>query len=135
MVSISSVIFYCTIAITIKHHTLDLKKWQDNSSLESLIYILKADLGLGSPLRQQKHKCQKKPTEKVDFTEIKNVCASKDIKKGKRNPQNWRDFPSAPVVTTPCFHWRGHGFDPWAGNWDPTCHVVQLKKKRIGENT
>ena len=27
-----------------------------------------------------------------------------------------RDFPGGPVVKTPCFHFRGHGFDPWSGN-------------------
>ena len=30
-------------------------------------------------------------------------------------PENW-DFPGGPVVTTPRFHRRGHGFDPWSGN-------------------
>ena len=24
-------------------------------------------------------------------------------------------FPSSPVVKTPCFQCRGHGFDPWSG--------------------
>ena len=27
-----------------------------------------------------------------------------------------RDFPGSPVVKTPHFHCRGHGFDPWSGN-------------------
>ena len=27
-----------------------------------------------------------------------------------------RDFPGGPAVGTPCFHCRGHGFDPWSGN-------------------
>ena len=27
-----------------------------------------------------------------------------------------RGFPSSPVVKAPCFHSRGHGFDPWSGN-------------------
>ena len=26
------------------------------------------------------------------------------------------DFPGGPVVKTPHFHGRGHGFDPWWGN-------------------
>ena len=26
------------------------------------------------------------------------------------------DFPGGPVVKTPCFHCRGHRFDPWSGN-------------------
>ena len=30
---------------------------------------------------------------------------------GSRN-KIW-DFPGGPVVRTPCFHCRGHGFDPW----------------------
>ena len=25
------------------------------------------------------------------------------------------DFPGGPVVKTPCFHCRGHGFNPWSG--------------------
>ena len=29
-----------------------------------------------------------------------------------------------------CFHCRGQGHSPWLGNWDPTCHVVQPKKKK-----
>ena len=27
-----------------------------------------------------------------------------------------RDFPGGPLVKTPCFHCRGHGFNPWLGN-------------------
>ena len=27
-----------------------------------------------------------------------------------------RDFPGCPVVRTPNFHCRGHGFHPWSGN-------------------
>ena len=26
-----------------------------------------------------------------------------------------QDFPGTPVVKTPSFHCRGHGFDPWSG--------------------
>ena len=26
------------------------------------------------------------------------------------------DFSGGPVVRTPSFHCRGHGFDPWSGN-------------------
>ena len=39
-----------------------------------------------------------------------------------------QDFPGGPVVKTPCFHCRGHGFDPWLGKQDPTCHVSGPKK-------
>ena len=38
-------------------------------------------------------------------------------------------FPGGTVVKTPHFHCRGHGFDPWLGNYDPAYHVVQAKKK------
>ena len=24
---------------------------------------------------------------------------------------------------------QGHGFDPWPGNWNPTCQLVKKKKK------
>ena len=27
-----------------------------------------------------------------------------------------QDFPGGPVVETPRFHFRGHGFNPWSGN-------------------
>ena len=27
-----------------------------------------------------------------------------------------REFPDGPVVRTPCFHCKEHGFDPWSGN-------------------
>ena len=33
----------------------------------------------------------------------------------KRN-DNVGDFPGSPVVKTPCFHCRGHGFNPWSRN-------------------
>ena len=31
-----------------------------------------------------------------------------------------REFPRGPVVRTLHFHYRGHEFDPWSGNKDPT---------------
>ena len=37
------------------------------------------------------------------------------------------DLPIGPVVKTPCFLPRGWGFDPWSGNWDPTCWVAWSK--------
>ena len=30
-----------------------------------------------------------------------------------------RGFPVSSVAKTPCFRFRGHGFDPWLGNWIP----------------
>ena len=39
------------------------------------------------------------------------------------------DFPGGPVVKTPRFHCSRRGFDPWLGNWDPTCLVAQPKNK------
>ena len=27
-----------------------------------------------------------------------------------------KDFSGGPVVKTPCFQCRGHGFNPWLGN-------------------
>ena len=41
-----------------------------------------------------------------------------------------RDFPGGPVVKTPCSQCRGHGFDPWSGNEDPTCHTAWPKKRK-----
>ena len=46
-----------------------------------------------------------------------------------------RDFPGSPAVKTPHFQCRGHGFDPWSGNWDPASHEIWPKnyKKRKSE--
>ena len=37
----------------------------------------------------------------------------------KQNIHLWRDFPGGPVVGTPCFHYRGHGFYPSWGTRIP----------------
>ena len=44
--------------------------------------------------------------------------------------KNNRDFPSSPVVKIPCSQSGGHGFDPWSGNQDATCHMVQPKQEK-----
>ena len=33
------------------------------------------------------------------------------------------------MVRTPGFHFRGHGFNPWSGNYNPTYQTVKKKKK------
>ena len=35
------------------------------------------------------------------------------------------DFPRGPVVKTPNFHCRGHGFNPWSVNQDPVCQAAK----------
>ena len=50
----------------------------------------------------------------------------REVKKERRN------FPGDPVVKTPRFHCRGHGFDPWWANED-LAHAEwhgQKKKKK-----
>ena len=39
------------------------------------------------------------------------------------------------MVRTLHFHCRGHGFDPWLGNYDPASYVAQPKKKEKGKET
>ena len=39
-----------------------------------------------------------------------------DFRRGQSTKEEKRDFPGTPVVKTPRFHCRGHGFDPWSGN-------------------
>ena len=48
------------------------------------------------------------------------------VKKEKK-----RDFPGGPVVKIPCFHCRGHRFNPLMGNEDPTYHIVQPPKEKL----
>ena len=38
----------------------------------------------------------------------------KGERRGKKEEEG--DFPGSPVVKTPCFYCRGHGFNPWSGN-------------------
>ena len=42
------------------------------------------------------------------------------------------EFPGGPVVKTPCFHCRGHGFDHWLGGKNnPTCHMAKKNPKTL----
>ena len=43
------------------------------------------------------------------------------------------DFPGDPGVKTPCFHCRGHGFDPWLGKIPHASWSGQKKKKKKEE--
>ena len=46
----------------------------------------------------------------------------------------YRDFPGGPVVKTLCFQCRRrYRFDPWLGNWNPTCQSVKKKKQDPSE--
>ena len=41
------------------------------------------------------------------------------------------ELPGGPVVKIPCFHWRGHKFNPWLGNLrSHTLHGAAKKKKK-----
>ena len=55
-------------------------------------------------------------------------------KKNKKKNSGFRDFPGGLVVNTLCFHCRGCRYGPCLGNWDPTCCMVQLKKKQLGSS-
>ena len=53
--------------------------------------------------------------------------------KGKdvRCPKHWYGgFPGGLVVKTFTSHCRGLRFDLWSGNLNPTCHMVQSKKRQ-----
>ena len=41
-------------------------------------------------------------------------------------------FSGSPVIKTLHFQCRECVFDPWSGDWDPTCHVAWPKKKEKG---
>ena len=40
-----------------------------------------------------------------------------------------REFAGDPVVRTPRFHFRGHGFNPWLGKSNPTSFAMQPEGK------
>ena len=50
---------------------------------------------------------------------------------GEESPFKKRntDFPRGPVVRTPGFQCRGHGFDPWSGKFCMPCSQEKKKKK------
>lgn len=52
------------------------------------------------------------------------------LKKKKKTEEKGWDFSGDPVIGALCFHYRGYGFNPWSGNWDPTCFKVRPKKKK-----
>ena len=45
------------------------------------------------------------------------------------------DFPGGPVVRTPCFHCRRHGFNPWWGHSSHMPRSAAKKKKRNSDFT
>ena len=47
------------------------------------------------------------------------------------NTGSW-EFPGATVIRTPHSHCWGPRFNPWLGNWDPTSHGAQPKKRKSG---
>ena len=44
---------------------------------------------------------------------------------------SFRDFPGGPMVKTLCFHYRGHGFDPWSRELRSHMPCGTAKKKKI----
>ena len=50
-----------------------------------------------------------------DYKSGKRVKAAGE-KRGIKTNRSYKDFPGGPVARTPCFHCRGHRFDPWLGN-------------------
>ena len=56
-----------------------------------------------------------------------DLLVSSKLKKKINKKTRERAFPGGPVVGTPCLQGRGHGFNPWSGNQDPTRHVVWPK--------
>ena len=38
----------------------------------------------------------------------------------------FRLFPDGPVVKTPCFQCRGHGFDPWSGKFHVPLYAAKI---------
>ena len=47
--------------------------------------------------------------------------SEQEREKQRKQEDEGRKFPGGPVVKTPCFHCRGHRFNPWWGNQDLTC--------------
>ena len=43
-------------------------------------------------------------------------CSTSVVIRKMQIKTTMRDFPGGPVVKTPCFHCRGHEFNPWSGN-------------------
>ena len=43
--------------------------------------------------------------------------------------ENERNFPGGPVVKTSYFQCRGCRFNPWLGNQDPACCILEPKIK------
>ena len=83
--------------------------------------------GLGSVLSPAQHMGESVicPPRHVDTLKKRWEGADRDYctNSGQNSPtvtlgkrETFQHFPGGPVVKNPCFHCRGHGFDPWSGN-------------------
>ena len=59
------------------------------------------------------------------------ICSLPSVRFSASSKREW-DFPGGPLVKTSS---RGHRFNPWSGNQDPACRVVQPKEKRMKVNS
>ena len=59
------------------------------------------------------------PNPKISNCSFKNRAIFENLKYKNRK------FSDSPVIKTLHFHCRGWGFDPWSGNYDPTCLAVR----------
>lgn len=50
-----------------------------------------------------------------------------------RKVSQWRDFPGGAVAETLHSHYRGHGSNPWSGDYDPTGSEARPEKRRSVE--
>ena len=64
------------------------------------------------------------------FVEETIFCPLNVLRTLVKNQWTMRDFPGGPVVKNLCFQGKGHGFDPWSGNEDPTCCESWPKNKK-----
>ena len=73
-------------------------------------------------LELPKYFLKKSKVEELTLFDFKNYSRATVI----QTAWCW-DFPGDPVVMTLCFQRRGHTFNSWSRNWDPTCHAVWPK--------
>ena len=69
------------------------------------------------------------PMFKVETAYLRLKKGMNDVCRTGKPLQNcgW-GLPHGPVVKTLSFQHKGYRFNPWLGNWDPTCHVAWQNK-------
>ena len=106
----------------------------DESQVRPLIYCRKITLCCFKPLSSGQFVTAAEESHTAIYVKTPgSVCHILDIQQEPTDFLKSKDrdggFPGGPAGKTPHFPCKGHKFDPWLGNLNPTCHTAKKKPK------